>query len=167
MEARSLLPLDYRIEIYCPLCNGLLTVGFPVICEECNNDKYFSSFHITSIMKKFMKFLDTKTLIIDAIKNRLDGENIEKIHMIFSISDDRYSVSLKQLDSDKRMNYNVNPEDISFIKKMFVSKILKTLDNSENYKAIILQIDLELNKFDIFLQDKKDDVTLYEFFKTN
>jgi hypothetical protein len=122
---------------------------------------------IKNEMKDFKFNLSPKKLIINAIKNKLTGHNIESIILTFSLIDeDRYNIAVKPLDDKQIVSYIITPQDTTLLKKIFVTKIYRTLKNPENYKAIILQCDLKNEDFDIFLQDKKNEVTKFEYQKS-
>lgn len=163
MEIRNLLPLDYKIKTVCPVCRiELLTVGFSLLCEICIKNLIMKE--IKNQMKDFKYSLSPKKLIINAIKNKLEGHNIEKIIMTFSLIDeDRYNIAIKPKDEAEIMKFEIQPKDITILKKIFVSKIYRSIKQPENYKAIILQCDLITEDFAIFLQDNNMNVTKFEY----
>jgi hypothetical protein len=167
MDLQSPFALDYKIKTVCPVCRvELLTVGNPVICEICYKNQIMKA--IKNEFKDFKFNLSPKKLVINAIKSKLSGHNIERIILTFSLIDeDRYNIAVKPLDDKEIVSFILTPKDTSLLKKIFVTKIYRTLQNPEDYKAIILQCDLKTEDFDIFLQNKKNDVTKYEFQKTN
>jgi hypothetical protein len=119
---------------------------------------------IKNQLKDFKYSLSPKKLIINAIKSKLENHNIEKIILTFSLIDeDRYNIAIKPLNEDEVMTFEIEPKDITILKKIFVNKIRRTIKQPENFKAIILQCDLITEDFAIFLQDLKNEVTKYEY----
>jgi len=113
----------------------------------------------TGIMKSI---INTKELILDAIKSKLESENIEKLLLVFSLHSDIYSAHVKPIDSTKSIKFNMNKKETSMIKKMFVSKIKRKIENIENFTDIIITVELEKNEFGIFLNDNQNVVTKFE-----
>jgi hypothetical protein len=119
---------------------------------------------IKNQLKDFKYSLSPKKLIINAIKSKLENHNIEKIILTFSLIDeDRYNIAIKPKDENEVMTFEIEPKDITILKKIFVNKIRRTIKQPENFKAIILQCDLITEDFAIFLQDLKNEVTKYEY----
>ena len=165
MDKPNLFPLDYKTETKCPICREYpLTVGNPIICERC--EKLTIKAKIETIMKNKKSLLNPKTLVVDALKSKFKDQNIEKFIIVLSLNDDRYSVSLKPKDNEKIITMELDPSDITTIKKMFTTKILKFVENKDRYKAIILQCDFLKEDFQIFLQNLKNEVTLFDDLKT-
>jgi len=163
MEIQSLLPLDYRINVFCPICKfEPLTIEYNIICQTCNKTNIMKE--IKNQLKDFKYSLSPKKLIINAIKSKLENHNIEKIILTFSLIDeDRYNIAIKPKDENEVMTFEIEPKDITILKKIFVNKIRRTIKQPENFKAIIIQCDLIIEDFAIFLQDLKNEVTKYEY----
>jgi len=159
----------------CPICDLPLTVGYNEFCENCVN----GNFNVTkrlyiyqlinkdnSINLKFYlmkKLINTKDLILNTIKDKLENDNIEKLLLVFNLHKDIYSSHIKLIDSNKTIKFNMDKKDTSMIKKMFVSKIRNKIENVENFKEIIITVELEKNDFGIFLSDNENVVTKLEF----
>ena len=101
----------------------------------------------------------TKDLILSAIKNKLEGENIGKLLLNFSLHSDEYTFHVKPLDSEKAILFEVDKSDTSMIKRIFVSKIKRKIINIENYKTIMVLFDLSKDEIEMYLTDNKDEVT--------
>jgi len=111
-------------------------------------------------MKK--DFFNPVKLIIKSIKDKLEGQNVDRIILVFSFIDERYSISIKPLDNSKPLMFEVEPKDVSLIKKIFVNKIYRSIDQAK-YKALILQLDLPNEKIDLFLQNNNNEVLKYDY----
>lgn len=146
---------------------------YRINCEsnviELFNDFIFENYDVKlktliNKMKTEKNFLNPKNLIITSIKEKLAGENVERIILVLSfIDEDRYSISIKPLDSEKPLLFDVKPKDVSLIKKIFVNKIYRTIKEKDKYKAVILEIDLLNESLELFLQDNKNDVIKYDY----
>ncbi len=187
--------LDNKTYI-CPVCGGLLTVGFPMVCERCYNSDFlefiikvndlykidinsnigklltnffYNNYHcntknLLSIMKREKSLFSPEKLVIMSVKDKLEGENIEKIIFVMSfIDEDKYSIALKPLDNSKPVTFEIKPKDVSLIKKLFVNKIYRSLKEKENYKAVILDCDLKTETLNLFLQNGKDEIVKYDY----
>ena len=104
----------------------------------------------------------TKDLILSAIKNKLEGENVSKLLLEFSLHTDNYNCHIKPLDSDKAIRFKLEKSETSMIKRMFVSKIKRKIENPDNYQTIIISVELDSDNFDIYLTDLNGEVTKLE-----
>jgi len=111
-------------------------------------------------MKKSM--FNAKELVVNAIKDQLEKDNIEKLLLNFSLHSDEYSAHLKPLNNEKAIRFKIDESDTSMIKRVFVSKIKRKIENIENYKHLILSIDINKDEFELFLNDNNDNVTKFE-----
>jgi len=111
-------------------------------------------------MKKSL--IDTKSLVIDSIKSQLEKENIEKILLVLNLHNDIYSVHLKPNDLTKPMNFEIDKKETSMIKRMFVNKIKRKIENVNDYKDIMVSIDTNKEDFELFLNDNQNVVTKFE-----
>ncbi len=112
-------------------------------------------------MKK-KSLIDPKNLIIDSLKSQLENDNIQKMILNLSLHDNNYSVHIKPAESNKVMVYKMERSEITMIKRMFVSKIKHKIQNPENYKSIMLVIDLNKDDFELYLYDNNSEVTKFE-----
>jgi hypothetical protein len=97
-----------------------------------------------------------KNIILNAVRDRLAGSGITKLTFVFSTIEDKYNVLLSQTDG-KAMHVAIEKDDITKIKKIFVSRIHKKFQeiSDKEIKAIIIEINLELkdDEIKIFTQD--------------
>ena len=106
--------------------------------------------------------LTTKKLILDAIKTQLEKENVQKLLLVFSLHSDNYSCHVKALNNEKAIKFKIEPKETSMIKRMFVSKIVRKIENVENYKDIIITVEIDSDEFEIYLNDQNNEVTKLE-----
>jgi len=100
-----------------------------------------------------MSLLNPKEIILDAIKSKLKGTGVEKIIMSFNISDEKYKCFITNIDNE-RINFDVEKNDISLIKKMFISKIVKKYksESDKEVKSIIIQIVISSGSIKSFVE---------------
>jgi len=111
---------------------------------------------------KPLERLTPKHIILDAIKDKLKNTGIERLILVFNVTTDTYNVMVKN-SNNTSLNLNIEPNEISMIKKIFVNRIQRKFEETSNkeIKAIIIQIDLELDTEDaisIFIEDLKSKV---------
>ena len=115
-------------------------------------------------MTSVLTDLTFKRVIIDAIKSKLDGTGINKMILVFSLLDDKYSVMLLK-DNYESMKLDIEKDDITKIKKLLISRIhskYQALYDKE-IKAIIIEIDLDIEDLRILTQDMKDNVEVFNY----
>ena len=106
--------------------------------------------------------INTKNLVLNAIKDKLESENISKLLLVFNLHTDIYSAHVKPVDSTKSIKFKMNQKETSMIKKMFVSKIRHKIENVNEYKDLIISVEIEKDEFGIFLNDNQNVVTKFE-----
>ena len=106
--------------------------------------------------------IDTKKLIFDAIYEKLESENVEKILLVLGLHSDKYSVHIKPIDATRAMILKLEPSETSMIKRLFVTKMKYKIKEVEKYKNIIVSITKDNKDFEIFLNDYNDEVTKFE-----
>jgi hypothetical protein len=115
-----------------------------------------------------MNLLNPKNIILNAVKSKLVGTGIVKITMVFNIIDDKYTILMTDEKGEKTKSPLVENE-ISMIKKMFISKIQKKFESTseEKIKSVVIQIDFnEANddvKVNVYIEDIKEKVTKLDF----
>jgi hypothetical protein len=110
------------------------------------------------------KLLNPKSIILNAIKSKLEGTGIVHIVVIFNVQTDKYTILLTDKD-DKRMNFDIDENEVSIIKKMFISKITKKFssESDKTIKSVIIKIDVEAELLDVFIEDTEEQVTKFNY----
>ena len=151
-----------------------MTVGYYEYCENCingffNYEKHLffyqlkQNINVSQAKTEFMKSaINTKNLVLNAIKDKLESENISKLLLVFNLHTDIYSAHVKPVDSTKSIKFKMNQKETSMIKKMFVSKIRHKIENVNEYKDLIISVEIEKDEFGIFLNDNQNVVTKFE-----
>lgn len=116
------------------------------------------------MIKNLFDSFTPKRIILNAIKDKLEGTGIKKLVLVFNIKTDKYNVMLSMSD-DKSMKLNIEQDEITMLKKLFVTRIHKKFQEQfdNEVKCIILQIELEHDDFKIFIEDIKDEVILFNY----
>ena len=98
-----------------------------------------------------------KDIIFKTVKEKLEGTGVTKILLEFFVDKDTYNVYYAQSD-EKSYKVDIDKNEINFLKKMFLNKILMNIRTQHNkeIKSIILQMNFEKETFDIFYTDVKD-----------
>jgi hypothetical protein len=106
------------------------------------------------------KLLNPKNIILNAIQSKLEGTGIEKIIVVFNVITDKYSILLTDKD-DKRMNFDIDQNEVNIIKKMFINKIIKKFkqDSDKEIKSVIIKIDVNESLLDVFIENTKLEVS--------
>ena len=110
------------------------------------------------------KLLNPKSIILNAIKSKLEGTGIVHIVVIFNVQTDKYTILLTDKD-DKRMNFDIDENEVSIIKKKFISKITKKFssESDKTIKSVIIKIDAEAELLDVFIEDTEEQVTKFNY----
>jgi hypothetical protein len=114
------------------------------------------------------KLLNPKSIILNAIKSKLEGTGIEHILVVFNVLTDKYTILLTDKD-DKRMNFDIDENEVSIIKKMFINKIIKKFSetNKKDIKSVIIKIDfvigVEDELLDVFIESTDCNVTKFNY----
>ena len=155
-----------QLNYLCPICNNYLTVGYNEFCENCINGyiehKHKLFFYGQTKIRIMKSLIDTKKLIFDAIYEKLESENVEKILLVLGLHSDKYSVHIKPIDATRAMILKLEPSETSMIKRLFVTKMKYKIKEVEKYKNIIVSITKDNKDFEIFLNDYNDEVTKFE-----
>lgn len=119
-----------------------------------------------SAAKKFAAFdmLKPKNIILNAVKEKLEGTGVVKIVLIFGVETDHYRVMVSNT-SGQAMKVEVTEDELTMIKKIFIKRIVDTwtMKYDEPIKDVIIQIDLEAETLELFIQNPKDEVLKYEY----
>ena len=119
-----------------------------------------------SAAKKFAAFdmLKPKNIIMNAIKDRLQGTGVVKLVLIFGVETDHYKVMVSNTEG-KAMKIEVTEDELTTIKKLFIKRIVNsyTMKFDEPIKDVIIQIDIEKEQFELFIQNPKDEVIKFDY----
>lgn len=111
-----------------------------------------------------MSIFTPEKLIFKAIKSKLEGTGIVKIMLVFNVKTDKYNIMLSKEDNTS-MKLEIEENEISMLKKMFISKIEKKF-NSESKKeinSVILQMDIIADELKVFIEDTKKEVQQFNY----
>jgi hypothetical protein len=113
---------------------------------------------------KLFESLTPKNILMNAIKDKLEGTGIVKIVMLFSVETDMYNFMLSNRDGSK-MKLEITQDEITMIKKMFIRRICTAWNNKYDIeiKNVIVQIDVENSEIEIFIQDKTIKENVHKF----
>jgi len=111
-----------------------------------------------------MKGISYKSLLFNAVKEKLKGTGINKIVLQFFIETDQYNVYLSQ-DTNHSYKADVTEEEATKLKKILINKIVRKIqaEHDEELKSVIIQMNFTEESFEIFYEDIKDKV--YKFTK--
>jgi hypothetical protein len=114
--------------------------------------------------KSVFDALKPKNIILNALRQQLSPQGIIKITFIFSTVDDHYNVLVGKSDG-KPLSLNLTEEEMNKIKKILVTKIETKIKESikKDITAIIIEIELIKSEINIFTQDIKGDVELFNY----
>jgi hypothetical protein len=119
-----------------------------------------------SAIKKYASFdlLKPKNIIMSAIKDRLQGTGVVKMVLIFGVETDHYKVMVSNTEG-QAMKIEVTEDELTTIKKLFIKRIVNsyTMKFDEPIKDVIIQIDLEKEEFELFIQNPKDEVIKFDY----
>jgi hypothetical protein len=118
-----------------------------------------------------MTSLNPKNMFFAAIGRKLKDQGVEKIIMIFDVITDKYDIRIHVPDPEiegakKSMKIDIEDNQISLLKKLFLNKITKKYDKDfpdNKVKKIIVQINLNVNEFEVYIEDYKDIVTKFNY----
>jgi hypothetical protein len=105
-----------------------------------------------------------KNIILNAIKDKMEGTGVKKISMIFNVETDKYNIILTDIE-DKKTKVPLESNEINMIKKVFISRIIrKYKENSFNeMRNIILQIGIDESLLEIFIEDTTGTVEKFNY----
>lgn len=108
--------------------------------------------------------LNPKNMFFNAIGRKLKDQGIEKIVMIFNVITDKYDIMVRNTEGGK-LKIDITDSQITLLKKMFLNKIIKkfSIDFPDvEIQKIILQVNLNENEFEVFIEDQKQKITKFE-----
>ena len=110
------------------------------------------------------KLLNPKSIILNAIKSKLEGTGIVHIVVIFNVQTDKYTILLTDIE-DKRLKVDIDENEVNMIKKMFINKITKKFssESDKTIKSVIIKIDAEAELLDVFIEDTEEQVTKFNY----
>jgi len=108
--------------------------------------------------------LTPKYIIMNAIKDRLEGTGIIKLVLIFDIITDKYTIHVSKNDNSS-MKLNIEKDEITLLKKLFINKVERKYRESsdKDIKAVIVQLNFEADDIQVFIEDSKENVEKFEY----
>jgi hypothetical protein len=109
--------------------------------------------------------LTPKSIILAAIKSKLEPFGIQKVLLVFSCETEMYNIAVSSPEG-KSMKIEISEDEITTIKKLFISRIIKAWNKDYDIepKDIIVQIDLkDKTLLEIFVQDNNDKVHKFNY----
>jgi hypothetical protein len=106
-----------------------------------------------------MNLFTPEKLIFRAIKSKLEGTGIIKIVLVFNVKTDKYNIMLSKEDNTS-MKLEIEENEISMLKKMFISKIEKKFaeTSKKEIQSVILQMNIVEDELKVFIQDNNNEV---------
>jgi hypothetical protein len=104
-----------------------------------------------------------KHIIFDAVKKRLVGTGINKLVLYFNVLNNKYNVMLST-NEDRHLKLDIEQDEITMLRKVLINKLHTTAQQnmSAKVKAIIISIDLSKESFDTYVEDEKENVTVFQ-----
>jgi hypothetical protein len=132
-----------------------------------NNHKIGIGYKLNERHGHLMKQFTAKSILLDALRTKLEGSNVERIILHFNIIQNSYNVMVKN-STGGDLKFEIEEKEISMLKRLLINKIKVKYDanNDTDLKAVIIQFDLELDNDDalsIFVEDIKDNVTKFNY----
>jgi hypothetical protein len=111
-----------------------------------------------------MNIFTPEKIIFRVLKSKLEGTGITNIMLVFNVKTDRYNIMLSKQDNTS-MKLEIEENEISMLKKMFISKIEKKYKEKHNSEivSIILQINIVSDEMKVFIEDIKKEVQLFNY----
>jgi hypothetical protein len=106
-----------------------------------------------------------KNIILNAIRDKMEGTGVKKISMIFNVTTDIYTVILTDKE-DKKTKVPMETNEINMIKKVFISRIIKKYKEStfDEIRNVIIQIGLDdSNLLEVFIEDTIGEVKQFNY----
>lgn len=106
------------------------------------------------------KLLNPKNIVLNAIQSKLEGTGIEKIIIVFNVLTDKCTILLTDKD-DKRLNFDIDENEVSIISKMFINKIIKKFkkESDTEINSVIIRIEANESILDVFIENTKLEVS--------
>ena len=110
-----------------------------------------------------MNLFTPEKLIFKAIKSKLEGTGIIKIVLVFNVKTDKYNIMLSKEDNTS-MKLEIEENEISMLKKMFISKIEKKFaeTSKKEIQSVILQMNIVEDELKVFIQDNNNEVEQFQ-----
>jgi hypothetical protein len=105
-----------------------------------------------------------KNIILNAIKDKMEGTGVIKISMIFNVETDKYTVIITDKDN-KKTKVHLESNEINMIKKVFISRIVKKYKENtfDDIRNVIIQIGLNDSLLEIFIEDITGEVKQFNY----
>ena len=105
-----------------------------------------------------------KNIILNAIRDKMEGIGVVKISMIFNIETDKYTVIITDKD-EKKTKLPLETNEINMIKKVFISRIVKKYKENtfDDIRNVIIQIGLNDSLLEIFIEDTTGEVKQFNY----
>jgi len=104
-------------------------------------------------MKNIAGMFTPKTIIMQAIKSKLENTGVTKLILSFSCINDSYRIMVLNTEGND-MNIDVSKEELNTVKKLFINKVVKAWQ--KKYKPepslIIIQVDVQNESLELFIE---------------
>lgn len=110
------------------------------------------------------RMLNPKRIVIDTIKNKLEGSGVVSMIFIYYLESDKYNLMV-QNSANKNLTIDIDSKDINLLKKMYLNRLVskwKEISNDEP-KNVIIQFDIQAETFELFIENKKNEVLKFEY----
>lgn len=115
-------------------------------------------------MSKAFDILKPKNIILSAIKEKLADTGVTKLVLIFAIETDQYKIMVSN-EAGQSMKIDITQDDLTTIKKLFIKRIVSSwkLKYDDEIKDVIIQVDLNKNSLELYIQTPTDEVLKYNY----
>ena len=105
-----------------------------------------------------------KTIIITALKSKLEGTGIEKVIFTFWLETNKYDLLVRNATGET-MNIEISDNEINTIKTIFINKVVKQWNRQYSHPAtgVIIQFNVETETLELFIHDDKKDIYKFDF----
>jgi hypothetical protein len=107
-----------------------------------------------------------KNIILNAIKDKMEGTGVIKISMIFNVLTDKYTVIITDKDN-KKTKIPLESNEINMIKKVFISRIVRKYQEQTNVfdvlRSVIIQIGLNESLLEVFIENTEGTVEKFNY----
>jgi hypothetical protein len=105
-----------------------------------------------------------KNIILNAIRDKMEGTGVQKISMIFNVETDKYTVIITDKDN-KKTKVPLESNEINMIKKVFISRIVKKYKENtfDDIRNVIIQIGLNDSLLEVFIEDTTGQVKQFNY----
>jgi hypothetical protein len=105
-----------------------------------------------------------KRIILDAIRDKLEGTGINKLVLVFNVRTDTYNVMFSTQEN-KSINIDIEEKEVTMLKKIFVNKVERKVrqEFKKDFDSLIFTFDMKKDDIEIFIEDIFKNVTKFDY----